>query len=102
MNDRVRLERLDGGGKEVVVGYIADVHLNRVSCESLPDLHSLRERTNRCEGLRADFVVPLAPEKIIDDRYRVAFARQIQCRSPTAIAIAPQHRNLHVCPPPLS
>ena len=96
MNHRIRLERLHHGRKELVVGHVAHVHLNRVSGELLPDLQPFGKRTDRCESLRSKFVVPLAAEKIVDDRDGVPLARKIQSRSPTAIAVAPKNGNPHV------
>src|ERR1700751_4848563 len=96
MNYRIRFKCLHRGRKKVVVGPGAHGHLNRVPRQLLPHLQPFGKRTDRGEGLRAEFMVPLTAEEVVNDCDGVPLAREIQSRSPTAIPVAPKNCNPHI------
>ena len=75
MDDGVRLKCFYGGFEKIVIGNVADKELDGFSCAFLPDAQPVGERTNRSESLRAELVIPLAPDKIINYRYLMTLVR---------------------------
>src|ERR1700761_6959680 len=62
----------------------------------MPYAQPVGQRTNRCEGLHAQLVVPQAAHKIVDDCYRMPAIGKIESGSPATIAIATKYGNFHV------
>ena len=88
VHDRLGLEFGHHRRQKVIVRNVADERLDLLSRELLPDRKPLRERTDRGQGLRPEFVVPLTAGKVIDDCDGVSLAGQIQGRRPTTVAVA--------------
>ncbi len=75
MHHRFGLEVFQRRGKEVVVRYVAHKKFDRLAGQVLPYPQAFRERADGRERLRAKFVIPLAAQKVIDNRDRVSFLR---------------------------
>ena len=75
VNHRVGLEILEGSRKEVVIRHVHYKKLDRLARQVLPYAQAVRQRPDRCQRLRAKFVIPLAPQIIVHDRYRMPFLR---------------------------
>src|SRR5271156_32442 len=99
VDDRFGLKTLDHRGQEFVVGDVPDVGVDGITGNLLPNLEPFTQRGDWSERLGAQFMIPLAPDKIIDDSHRVALLRQIKSRSPTAVTVAPEDCYLHVSLP---
>src|SRR3989440_1661136 len=96
MDHGFRFEGLECGSEKVVVGNVTDKQFDGLAGHVLPDPDAIRQRANRSQRLRTKLVVPKAPQKVVNDRNRMALLRQIEGRSPTAIAVPTEHGNLHV------
>src|SRR6266550_448053 len=96
MDHGFRFEGLKCGSEKVVVGNVTDKQFDGLAGHVLPDPDAIRQRANRSQRLRAKLVVPKAPQKVVNDRNRMTSPRQIEGRSPTAIAVPTEHGNLHV------
>ena len=96
MNYRIRFEGFERRSQKIVIGNVADEQLDGLTRNVLPDPDAVRQRTNRSQRLRAKFMVPEPPQKVIKDGDRMAPLRQIESCGPTAIAVPTEHSNLHV------
>src|ERR1700722_14135395 len=96
MNDRFRLTSLDRRGEEIVVGHIADKELDGVPRELAPNSQPFRQRPDRRESLHPQFMVPLSPREVVGNGNLVAFARQVQRRSPATVSVPSQYDDTHV------
>ena len=96
MNHGFRLEFLNRSGQKFVVGHVSDEEFDGLAGVRVPGAQPVGERADRSEGLRAELEIPLAAQKVVYDCDRVTLLRQIQSRGPAAIAVSPQHSNLHV------
>src|SRR6266566_3001503 len=96
MDRGFRFEGLKCGSEKVVVGNVTDIEFDGLAGQVLPNPDAIRQRANRSQRLRTKLVVPKAPQKVVNDRDRMALLRQIDGRSPTAIAVPTEHGNLHV------
>jgi len=72
MNHRFRLDGLECGSEKVIVGNVTDEQLDGLAGQILPDPDAIRQRANRSQRLRAKLVVPKAPQKVVNDRNRMA------------------------------
>src|SRR5260370_42346647 len=96
MSDRFRLEGREGGMERVGGGNVTDEQPEGLAGQILPGRDAIRQRANRSQRLRAKLVVPKAPQKVVNDRNRMAPLRQIESCRPTAVAVPSEHGNLHV------
>src|SRR5436309_3157970 len=96
VNYRLRFEGLECRNQKIVIGNIADEQLDGLTRSVLPDPDTVRQRTNRSQRLCAKFMVPKAPQKVINDGDRMAPLRQIESCGPTAVPVPTEHSNLHV------
>src|SRR5208283_4723826 len=100
MDHCVRLEIANCRREKIVVVHVADEQLNDVPGQRLPRANPLRQRPYGRQRLNAEFVIPLAAGKIVDDSDRMSTPRQIQRCRPPAVAVSPKHGDLHGATPP--
>src|SRR5579863_9561801 len=68
VNYRVRLEGPDRGGEKLVIGNIPREEVDGLSSQLLPGAQALGERPNRGQSLRANFMIPMTAQKVVDNR----------------------------------
>ncbi len=73
VDDSFGLEGLNHRREKITVRDVADKELDGVSGDFLPGLEAVGEKTNGSQRSRAEFMVPLAAQEVIDDRYRMSF-----------------------------
>src|SRR5258708_7590366 len=65
------LERVQRGGKKVVIRHVANEHFNGLAGQVLPHPDAIRQRTNRSERLRSKLVIPQPPQLVVNDSNRM-------------------------------
>src|ERR1700676_1647557 len=98
MNDGVGLKRLDRGFQKIVIGNVADEQFDGLAGYFLPDAQAVGERSDGSKSLRAELMIPLAAQKIVDNGDGMAFLRQIQSSGPTAISVSTEYGDFHMAP----
>ena len=73
VHDGFRFARPKRGRQKIVIGDVADKHIDILTGQVLPHAHTVAQRTNGRERLRAEFMIPQAPHIIVDDSNGVAF-----------------------------
>src|SRR6185437_1189366 len=95
MNHGFRLKFLDCFSQELVVSHVADTKIDRFSGVFVPGAKAIGQCTDGSQRLHAEFEIPLAADKAVHNRHRVALLRKVQGCRPAAVTVAPQHSNFH-------
>ncbi len=77
MDHCVGLTGFDRGSEEVVIGHVADQQLDILAGEIAPGLETFGKRPDWCQGLNAEFMVPLPPHEVVYSGYFMPFGRQV-------------------------
>ena len=96
MDHGVGAHGFDGGSEKIVVGDIAGKLVDVLAGQLAPDAQAFGQGLNGGQSLNAQFMVPLAAGKIVDNRDRMTFLRQIQGSGPPAVSVTTQDADFHV------
>ncbi len=80
---------------EIVVGDISGKKLDGLPGQLPPGPKSFGHRPDRRQSLHAQFIIPLAPRKVIGNYNLVSLSGKIKGRSPSAVTVSAQHTELH-------